>query len=135
MVVSVTFYIGVHSVKIFTMKKICNIIQNLFSKKNITTTTKKVVVGTDPTPPFLMYVSPHNVNGPEEDILKVCNSGVLTIYSDCENLEMGCYVCFDSNASDFVTLSGKYFHDYMNDVVYYVREGDGMIMNVGRCRS
>jgi hypothetical protein len=115
------------------MKNFCNFIKNLFSKKTTTTTTKKWTPSPLPTPPYLIYVSPHNVNGPEEDVSKICNSGVVTIYSDCEKLTMGCYVCADSNATDFETLAGKYFHDYSNDVVYYVQEVDGMIMNVGSC--
>ena len=115
------------------MKNLCNFIKNLFSKRTTTTTTRRWVPTPQPTPPSLEKVYAHNVNGVDEDVSKICNTGVLTIYSDCENLNMGCYVCADSNASDFETLAGKYFHDYSNDIVYYVQEVDGMILNVGSC--
>lgn len=117
------------------MEKFCNYIKKLLGLKYkmTTTTTTRWVVHPQPTPPVLEKVYPHNVNGMEMDLTKICNTGVLTIYSDCENLGMGCYVCVDPQANDFTTLAGKYFHDYSNDVVYYVQEVDGMIFNVGSC--
>ena len=118
------------------MKQICNILKKIFGirPKNINTkTTTRLVSLPQPTPPTLDKVYPHNVNGVEEDLGKICSTGVLTIYSDCQTLSMGCFVCADSQGNDFITLAGKYFHDYSNDVVYYVQEVDGMIFNVGSC--
>ena len=118
------------------MKQICSILKKIFGirPKNITTTsTTRWVSPPQPTPPTLDKVYSHNVNGVEEDLDKICSTGVLTIYSDCQTLSMGCFVCADSQANDFTTLAGKYFHDYSNDVVYHVQEVDGMIINLGRC--
>lgn len=116
------------------MKKIILFFKKLFGcdKVTTTTTTKKIVVG-EPFEPNFDKFYPFNVNGVEEDISKICNSGVLTLYANCDKLSMGCYVVENIETRDFSNLGGKYFHDYMNDTVYYVQDIDGMIINVGSC--
>jgi hypothetical protein len=119
--------------KIF-MKKLKKWLLSLF-KKTPKPTPSKTPQPPRPTPSpssVLATIYSYNVNGMEEDINKVCNTGVLTIFSRCSKLEFGCFVFSDSNCTEFETLIGKYFQDYMTDVVYQVQE-DGMIINLGRC--
>jgi hypothetical protein len=118
------------------MKKLLNWFISLFKKKIPTPTPSKTTQPPKPTPSAVPneVTNGFNVNGLEEDINKVCNTGVLTIYTKCTKLEFGCFVFSDSKCTEFETLIGKHFHDYMNDVVYQVQE-DGMIINLGRCNS
>jgi hypothetical protein len=118
------------------MKKLVKWFLSLF-KKTLKPTPSKTPQPPRPTPSLssvLTTIYSYNVNGMEEDINKVCNTGVLTIFSKCPKLEFGCFVFSDSKCTEFETLIGKHFHDYMNDVVYQVQE-DGMIINLGRCNS
>jgi hypothetical protein len=117
------------------MKKIIEFFKKLFGKKKSKPTPTVTVSRkpkASPTPkPTKVYA--HNVNGMEEDIQKVCNTGVLTIYSYCENLSSFCVVFADYEANDYTTLAGKHFQDYMNNKVYYVQEETGEILEMGKC--
>lgn len=114
------------------MKKIFDYICSLFKKKKVESIGViekkhgKVEVSIPQT------TKSFNVNGLEEDITKVCNTGVLTIFSKCEKLDFGCEVFLNYECTDNSNLIGKHFHDYSNDVVYQVQE-DGTIINLGKC--
>jgi hypothetical protein len=118
------------------MKKLLTWFLSLFKKKVPTPTPSKTPQPPKPTPSAAPneVTNAFNVNGLEEDINKVCNTGVLTIYTKCTKLDFGCYVFTDFECTEFQSLIGKHFHDYTNDVVYQVQE-DGMIVNLGRCRN
>jgi predicted enzyme related to lactoylglutathione lyase len=117
------------------MKKLINFFKKLFGKK-VKNPIPTVTVSRKPKPsptPKPTQIYSHNVNGMEEDIQKVCNTGVLTLYSYCENLESFCVVFADPQGNDYTTLAGKHFHDYSNNKVYYVQEETGEILELGRC--
>lgn len=118
------------------MKKILNWLLSLFKKDKRTPKPSSTPIKPKPTPSPSntggSKVYSFNVNGFEEDITKVCNTGVSTIYSECNRLDFGCYVFTNQDCTDYESLVGKHFHDYMNDVVYQVQD-HGMIINLGRC--
>lgn len=112
------------------MKKLINWFLSFFKK------TPKPTLSKTPTPPkptpSLGKVYSYNVNGLEEEIAKVCNTEVLTIFSKCDRLDSFCNVYSDFECTDTTFLVGKYFHDYSNDIIYFVQE-DGSILSMGRC--
>jgi hypothetical protein len=128
--------IGVHSLKKNEMKKLLNWFLSLFKKSKPLPTPSKTPRTPRPTPSPSnngpKKIHSFNVNGLEEDINKVCNTGVITIYSECSRLDFGCYVFTNYECTEYETLVGNHFHDYMNDVVYQVQD-HGMIINLGRC--
>jgi len=117
------------------MKKLITWILSLFKKKKITPKPSSTFSPPKPTPTITTHIKEvfsFNVNGLEEDINKVCNTGVITIFSECSRLDFGCFVYSNFECTEVESLVGKHFHDYMNDVVYQVQES-GMIINLGRC--
>lgn len=118
------------------MKKLLNWFLSLFKKTKSVPTPSKTPRPPRPTPSPTVNgekkIHSFNVNGLEDDINKVCSTGVITIYSECSRLDFGCYVYSNPEGSEHESLVGKHFHDYMNDVVYQVQES-GMIVNLGRC--
>lgn len=114
------------------MKKLVKWFLLLF-KKTPKPTLNKTPQPPRPTPTSVLEKTySYNVNGLEEDINKVCNTGVLTIFSKCEKLNSFCVVYSNFECNEFTSLVGKHFHDYSNDVVYFVQE-NGSIILLGRC--
>ena len=117
------------------MKKLISWILSLFKKKKISTKPISTFKPPKPTPIITTHIKEvfsFNVNGLEEDINKVCDTGVITVFSECSRLDFGCFVYSNFECTEVESLVGKHFHDYMNDVVYQVQES-GMIINLGRC--
>jgi hypothetical protein len=116
------------------MKKLVKWFLSLF-KKTPKPTPSKTPRPPKPTPTSMSNKTySFNVNGLEEDINKVCNTGVLTIFSKCEKLDSFCVVYSNFECIDSTSLVGKHFHDYTNDLVYFVQE-DGSIISMGRCEN
>jgi hypothetical protein len=116
------------------MKKLIKCLLSLFEKKP-KPTPSKTTHPPKPTPSSVSNkVYSYNVNGLEEDINNVCDTGVLTIHSKCKKLDSFCVVYSNFECTDSNFLVGKHFHDYTNDLVYFVQE-DGSIISMGRCKN